>query len=998
MADNNSQIMEELNNSINDLNNTIKVLNVNMLGSASNSLASGVKNLSEKVKKSEEGFNSFGQAINRSSDQIKKSFGEITGVATTFGRALVDTSNNFSKFGRSVTEASQAIESFGVLGKTIGFALKPFTMFTDAILGSTDAIFDAKDDLAKIGAVGRLTFNDISKLGTESGFATSQLKEYTKVVKSLGSFTVSLGNNVSEGITQFSKLTAVTDKQRAQFIKLGVGVEELAQHQADYLVLQAQAGIDLRKEVKDRESLRRASLAYTENLLVLSAVSGKSVQQVKEAQQEQIRQTNFQIKIAQLNQKAREAETEEEAKNYRNQADMLTKGMQQVAGLGNRALADAAREVLTTGTLIGKNAQMMARMGLTENLQEWAEAVSSGGDATKEAAKLQDAYNEKYGSTIQTLGGAASLSQSVAELFGLVPESLEKYNREVNKSIQNVVNNEAARVKAQKESDDNAEVARTATIQAMIDTRKAFDEVVGKLREKVLPLIPDLANSVSQLLEKVKQFVTYLEGDGISGIKRWATDQFPKLMTFMDTLFTNLDKVALTAGGLLALMKLRESTVKTLGTVGNPMIVDAPGGLCCPDQSMGPEKGPGPRRRRRGPRGPRGKVGPVTMPQPAGPSRLSTALNAAKNVRGVGPAAAIVGLGMMATDIKDIKEQESAGQLTPEEASKQIKATIGTGVGGAGGAWAGAAAGAAIGSVVPVVGTVLGGLIGGAIGAWGGAALGKRAGEAFDNIFGDTVKDASQTMGQIGTTAPGAENTPAGRAMAAGMPAGMAAPAAGYTNESLREMGLRIKRGDVQKPGAVIDPKTIEMAKRVQAILGPELAYFSGFNDVFHQENAPKSMHTQGRAFDFVLSSPPTPERSRQIQSFLRTSGAVNVIDEYANPSSRSTGGHFHVQTLAKGGIANGPITGFPAELHGRELVTPISPNSLLEKMATTSVSNNNEVVKAITNTVGMDSGSKVAEVQIRMMDMISDKLDNMIGKLSESNDIQEKLLQYTRA
>jgi hypothetical protein len=97
-------------------------------------------------------------------------------------------------------------------------------------------------------------------------------------------------------------------------------------------------------------------------------------------------------------------------------------------------------------------------------------------------------------------------------------------------------------------------------------------------------------------------------------------------------------------------------------------------------------------------------------------------------VKGAGAVGAILSLGMLASDLKDIREREEAGELTPEEAKK---AKIEEG-GAVAGALSGAAAGAAVGSMVPVVGTIVGGLIGGAIGGWLGRYGGKAVGEAVN--------------------------------------------------------------------------------------------------------------------------------------------------------------------------------------------------------------------------------------------------------------------------
>jgi hypothetical protein len=144
----------------------------------------------------------------------------------------------------------------------------------------------------------------------------------------------------------------------------------------------------------------------------------------------------------------------------------------------------------------------------------------------------------------------------------------------------------------------------------------------------------------------------------------------------------------------------------------------------------------------------------------------------------------------------------------------------------------------------------------------------------------------------------------------------------------LEKMGLRIKQGDVQAEGSKVSPKLIEIAKQIQSSL-PDFAYFSGFNDRYHQEKASSSKHTQGLAADFSLSSPPSKERGEEIISMLKGLGASYVADEYNYPSSRSTAGHIHLQVpeFEKGGLASGPDSGYAATLHGTEAVIPLDNN-----------------------------------------------------------------------
>ena len=147
--------------------------------------------------------------------------------------------------------------------------------------------------------------------------------------------------------------------------------------------------------------------------------------------------------------------------------------------------------------------------------------------------------------------------------------------------------------------------------------------------------------------------------------------------------------------------------------------------------------------------------------------------------------------------------------------------------------------------------------------------------------------------------------------------------------------GLKMKKGDVQAEGAGVHPKLIEMAKQVQANM-PNFAYFSAFNDQYHQENAPSSFHTKGLAMDFALSKAPTKEEGQAIVKYLQSIGASTAIDEYNNPSSKATAGHIHAQIpgFADGGIALEPTIAMVAE-KGPEVMMPLTNDGFLGQLNT---------------------------------------------------------------
>jgi len=187
------------------------------------------------------------------------------------------------------------------------------------------------------------------------------------------------------------------------------------------------------------------------------------------------------------------------------------------------------------------------------------------------------------------------------------------------------------------------------------------------------------------------------------------------------------------------------------------------------------------------------------------------------------------------------------------------------------------------------------------------------------------------TTGAASTTAQA--NTPApssGTGLKAPQVSAPSSGAGGAMSQSdLAGLGLKIKAGDVQAEGAGISPKIIGLAEQVQANM-PGFAYFSGFNDKFHQEKSPSSFHTKGQAMDFALNKAPTPKEGQEIVNWLKDMGASYAIDEYNNPSSKATAGHIHAQIAgyADGGIAEEPQIAMVAE-KGPEAMIPLKNGAI---------------------------------------------------------------------
>jgi len=230
-----------------------------------------------------------------------------------FDRALSDSNTSlhtFSKYTYAADNGLAAITKLAtgipILGKAIDAVGTAFSGLLGAIFKQTDELLQASDQFAKIGAAGSLTTKDIMKMGEQAGLTTKDLGILTNATGKIGTGLIGLGANATAGIKAFAGMTEVGANVRQEFQRMGVSQTELIEQQASYVALQALSGKSMVTQAKDADKLKKSSLEYSENLLRLSALTGKSADVLQEEQKQQAMELEELIAKRQEDDKIRE--------------------------------------------------------------------------------------------------------------------------------------------------------------------------------------------------------------------------------------------------------------------------------------------------------------------------------------------------------------------------------------------------------------------------------------------------------------------------------------------------------------------------------------------------------------------------------------------------------------------------------------------------------------------------------------------------------------------
>ena len=103
----------------------------------------------------------------------------------------------------------------------------------------------------------------------------------------------------------------------------------------------------------------------------------------------------------------------------------------------------------------------------------------------------------------------------------------------------------------------------------------------------------------------------------------------------------------------------------------------------------------------------------------------------------------------------------------------------------------------------------------------------------------------------------------------------------------------------------------------------------------------------------------------------------------------------------AKGGVFEGPTSGYPVQLHGKEIVAPLNVDSILMKLAKTPASEELSAIQKSTKEtlpeVKANTDHHSAKLNMEMVSMLSSKLDAVINVLEGTHSTQTKILRYSQ-
>jgi hypothetical protein len=207
---------------------------------------------------------------------IKQAFKDIEGIGKSIGSALNDGSNATSKWASLITSTSTALTHISGNSSKTGMAISIFVkgveLATTAYMKQADALNNAYDGLADIGATANLTTVDLKKIGQSAGRYIENTNKMVQSIVSIGPALINLGPNTATAAKRLGKIFSTQETQR-EFLQLGIDPDRLLQIQSEAIKYLSGYGAPLDA---DDLKIKKATLEYTKTLNTLSSLTGET--------------------------------------------------------------------------------------------------------------------------------------------------------------------------------------------------------------------------------------------------------------------------------------------------------------------------------------------------------------------------------------------------------------------------------------------------------------------------------------------------------------------------------------------------------------------------------------------------------------------------------------------------------------------------------------------------------------------------------------------------
>ena len=884
---------------------------------------------------------------------------------------LLDSTKGMSKYGDGLSSMGNGIESllgyFGPFGKALGFAVSSLFNLVGASLKQNEVLNDTYEKLSEFGQVDvsgiQGMFNNLQK----AGMTVAEIGKYAEIITSVSPQLASLGNSAADGakiLTDSFSHIKNTGVEK-QFRMLGFTSESLFKTFANYEGLMGRMGF---MQGKSTTQIAKESAEYVKTLDQLSKLTGESRDALQAKMDADASDLKFRLKLTEVDDVTRAR---------------LQKASVLMSEFGEESAAGFREMIANNGAVVGEASQKLAQSTGGASTQITKDLLA-GKITSIEAARLIALAKEKF---VKQMGGVGKVSSEVMAEMGITAKDLDGINKYRGKTQEQVEALDKAQQQQMQTTNDSqraAEVVRKMTERNFEQAKDRMIELVGKQVTGAFEKLMTIVNAVGHGLASFVKFITFGAVD--------MTDLFESVDDVKKSLADTTSQLTKTNNALEINAKAQETYNKAKEASDANLIKQA--NL---EDAISKETNEGKRKQ---------LVEELKLTRKEGSVLQAEANNAKLAARHAAGEKARLLKQQKELQITQAAQQKkvnelgggiSADQMTPRE--KELKAE--------------AEKLADEKLMLDEAEKDASQLLYQATlkelkftdADLKNAELAKKFDDAYaakKKVYADKKIKVDQrliaigeeqskiNLGKISGGAGEASGTSGGSSIygtkGGTMPSAGAVGPPDLGNKKIEDLidftGNSGDKDHFQKLNPTVANAFTAMAKEYFETTGKKLQINSAYRSDEEQKNVkstfgPKasvghSLHNKGQALDL---------NSEQVQSLLKG----GYLNKYG--FSNLEGDPPHIQMARDGGLFDGPTSGYPVMLHGKEVIKPMPAADLAQS-----------VDKQPLSSLNSATASSNSDNTVDMLAMLSDKFDTMIDYLRKSHNTQADILTYTKA
>ena len=346
----------------------------------------------------------------------------LAGAAGAAGKAMLDGKKGAAAFNESVdgmatavTAAAAALALFvpvlGPLMLAIGAATIGFAKYTKAANDQADKLYKGYQGLAKSGAAASDGMTGLFQNAKKLGLSMNELDSLVSLVGENSRDLAAFGGSVAEGTKRFADMGAAMEPHRQALIRMGMLPEQVNEGMAGYLRTQTRLGNAQKMTV---DQLATGAREYLKEQDALTKLTGQTRQETEKKREAALIEEQFASKIRSL-----------QLANRHEEAERLI-AMNDLASAVNEEMGRGIRAA-STGNLVNEDARKLFMsapgalrdiqqvIGGTKNVVDGVKSISQQISDTNDKQAVQLGLANAANKTYISVGSAAQIRTAALE-------------------------------------------------------------------------------------------------------------------------------------------------------------------------------------------------------------------------------------------------------------------------------------------------------------------------------------------------------------------------------------------------------------------------------------------------------------------------------------------------------------------------------------------------------------------------------------------------------